>query len=97
MLAFSVFDKKAVSFNTPFFVQTKGVAMRSFADLVADKRTTVAQHPEDFALYEVGFFAEQNGKLCCRLNDGGDDLPPLFICEALDFVDAAESSQKTLK
>ena len=93
MLAFSVFDKKAVSFNTPFFVQTKGVAMRSFADLVADKRTTVAQHPEDFALYEVGNFDETGGVLLHRVNDVGDALPPLFICEALDFVEAAESSK----
>lgn len=92
MLAFSVFDKKASSFATPFFVQTRGVAMRSFSDLANDQRSVVAQHPEDFALYEIGNFDETGGVLLHRVNEGGEALPPLFIAEASDFV-----KQETLK
>ena len=87
MLAFSVFDKKASSYGTPFFVPTRGVALRSFSDLANDQRSVVAQHPEDFALYEVGSFDDIGGVLLHRVNERGEALPPQFIAEANDFVE----------
>lgn len=61
MKCFSVFDKKAGSFNTPFFAMTEDMAKRSFVDLCRDERTTVAQHPEDFDLWIVGDFDQVRG------------------------------------
>lgn len=66
LLACSVFDNAVGSFGRPFFVQTKGVAMRSFMDEVnrpADPggQNMVASHPDDFALYAVGTFDEDSG------------------------------------
>lgn len=60
---YSIYDKKALSFATPFFAVNDDVAMRSFEDLVRDHRSLVSQHPEDFALHLVGRFDPEPGCL----------------------------------
>lgn len=62
--AYSIFDKKSSSYNTPFFALNDDVAQRSFDDLIRDKRTLVGQHPEDFSLFCVGTFGQESGELC---------------------------------
>lgn len=61
VMAYSLFDEKAGVFSPPFFVGTEGLALRAVTDLVTDNRTTVARHPEDFVLYELGTFDDQTG------------------------------------
>lgn len=39
----------------------EAVAVRSFTDIVSDKRTQMAQHPKDFDLVRLGFL--EDGKL----------------------------------
>lgn len=58
---YSVYDKKAQSFNTPFFAFNDDIARRSFCDLIRDKRSFVSQHPEDFVLFRIGSFDESLG------------------------------------
>lgn len=58
---FSVFDSKAEVFSPPFFAQTKGLALRSFTDLVNDPKTTVHQYPADFTMFELGEFDDVKG------------------------------------
>ena len=60
---YAIFDKKALSFATPFFAARDAVAVRSFEDLVRDTRSLVSQHPEDFALHLVGSFEPETGCL----------------------------------
>ena len=60
---YAIFDKKALSFATPFFAPRDAVAVRSFEDLVRDKRSLVSQHPEDFALHLVGSFEPETGRI----------------------------------
>lgn len=71
---YSIYDKKAFSFATPFFAVNDEVAMRSFEDLVRDRRSLVSQHPEDFALYIVGRFDTETGKLLPRSDGEGTYL-----------------------
>lgn len=59
LIAYSLYDEKAGVFSPPFFVGTEGLALRAVSDLVADNRTTVARHPNDFVLYELGRFDDQ--------------------------------------
>lgn len=63
---YAIYDKKALSFATPFFAVNDDVAMRSFEDLVRDRRSLVSQHPEDFALHLVGSFDPEIGRLFPR-------------------------------
>ena len=71
---YAIYDKKALSFATPFFAVNDEVAMRSFEDLVRDRRSLVAQHPEDFALHFVGRFETETGKLLPRSEGEGTYL-----------------------
>lgn len=63
MKIFAVYDVKAESFGTPFFMQSTGLATRAFADLVNDSQTTVFRHPGDFKLVEIGEFDERTGAI----------------------------------
>lgn len=60
--AYSIRDGKAEAFNPPFFMASKGLAMRGFMDLVNDPNTTIAKYPGDFSLYEIGEFDDSNGR-----------------------------------
>ena len=58
---FSIFDDKARTFATPFFMQNDQMALRAFNDLVSDPNTTIARNPDDYKLYSVGTFDDQTG------------------------------------
>lgn len=60
----SILDKKADEFQMVFLAKSKTVGLRMFADaLLRGEETIMRQHPEDFALYLVGFFDEEVGTL----------------------------------
>lgn len=71
--AYSIYDHKALAHGTPFFTQTDGLAVRMFADLVNDPRSTVSKHPKDFALYCIGTFNDDNANLT------SEDIPILVM------------------
>lgn len=58
---FSVYDSKAKTYNTPFFVKEIGQAVRSFTDLTLDMRSDVAKHPEDYSLFYLASFDDEDG------------------------------------
>jgi len=51
---FSIFDKKAESFITPFFLVNEQMAIRTFTDCVQDENHMFGKHPEDYILYQLG-------------------------------------------
>lgn len=63
---FSVYDAKAAYFGPPFFDQREESAIRQFSDVVNDGRNKDNQwhsHPEDFSLFMIGEFNNENGVL----------------------------------
>lgn len=62
---FAVRDAKACAFMQPFFSTTRGSALRAFTDVVNDDpaRSPIAKHPDDYSLYEIGEFNDQEGQL----------------------------------
>jgi len=79
MQVFSIFDKKAIVFSQPFFLQNQGVALRAFADLAQDNSSKIAKHPEDYDLYQLANFDDVEGSF--------ESLKqPVFITHALDFI-----------
>lgn len=52
----AVRDSAADSFNTPFFVNHKGTAVRSFGDECKKADSPIAAHPGDYELFELGTF-----------------------------------------
>lgn len=86
---FSVYDTKALAHGLPFFSPTVGAAIRMFSDLANDKQSTVARHPTDFILMEIGSFDDQNAKL--------ESVPvPKNLGLASDYIERAQVSNASL-
>ena len=66
----SVRDSAAEAFGRPMYLQSLGVAIRSFTDEVnrEDKDNQLFNHPDDFDLYELGLFDDSNGSYQIRDN-----------------------------
>ena len=58
---FAIFDNKADVYMTPFFFPATGQAVRAFADLVGDERSTVSKHPDDYKLVLIGEWDDSTG------------------------------------
>ncbi|QXP08618.1 MAG: nonstructural protein [Arizlama microvirus] len=59
---YTIFDSKALVFNTPFFCLSDGVAKRMCADLAADINTTVGRHPADYILYRIATYDDNRAQ-----------------------------------
>lgn len=59
----SVWDSAAEAYSSPVFAQSKGAALRSFIDAVADPKTDFFRHPEHFSLFLLGSFDRNDGVL----------------------------------
>lgn len=63
LLAFTIFDTKALQYHPPFFQHTDGAAVRMLRDLVEDSNTTIGRHPADYVLYCAGSYDDSNGQM----------------------------------
>lgn len=79
MKLYSVYDKKAMFFDSPFCVENDVQAARSFDQAVNDPRSTLCKYPADFALYYLGEYDSSSGAVMCS------DVPRLRH-EAMEFV-----------
>ena len=63
-------DSAAEAFGRPMYLQSLGVAIRSFTDEVnrEDKDNQLFNHPDDFELYELGVFDDTLGRYELREN-----------------------------
>lgn len=61
-LIYAVYDSKAEAFLQPFFVQARGVATRMFQTACQDAGHDFHKYAEDYTLFELGTFDEENGK-----------------------------------
>lgn len=59
---FTVMDLKAETFMPPFFMNNTKLAERVFGDAVNDGEHMFNKHPEDYALYHVGEWEDEEGK-----------------------------------
>lgn len=60
---FSVYDSKVGAYLQPFFMRSKGEALRGFQELANDPNTQFAKYPSDFTLFEIADFEERTGKI----------------------------------
>ena len=57
----AVYDKATKAYLQPIFTNSKGSVLRQLADLVQDKQHPFGQHPEDYTLYDLGFWDDTAG------------------------------------
>lgn len=53
---FTVYDAKAEAYLQPFYMQSKGEALRAFMETVADPNHQFSKHSADFSLVHLGEF-----------------------------------------
>lgn len=62
-IACSVFDSKVGAYAQPFYVATRGEAIRSFTDACKDDKLPFSRHPADYRLFALGEFDDSVGRL----------------------------------
>lgn len=60
---FSVYDKKASVYCTPFVSHSEATAVRDFRQAVNDPASSVSSYASDFDLYELGTWHEDSGEI----------------------------------
>lgn len=50
---FAIYDSKGEAFDKPFFMRTKGEAVRGWINLANDKETSIGRYPSDYTLFEL--------------------------------------------
>jgi len=60
---FAIYDTKAAAHLPPFFLPTRGLAIRAFTDCVNDSTHQFSKHPEDYTLFLVGNFDDVSGEI----------------------------------
>jgi hypothetical protein len=64
---YSIYDKAAEAFITPFFMQNDGLAIRAFQDNVnAEDENNISKHPEQFTLYKIGEYDDKAGVIAAQ-------------------------------
>lgn len=76
---FTVHDSKAQAYLPPFYMRTKGEAIRAFETTVKDTNSQFNKYPHDYTLVELGEFDDNTGSII--------SLPaPLIISNASEFL-----------
>lgn len=60
--AYSIYDIKAQLYSPPFYAITDGAACRIVQDSL-NPNSALARHPNDFIVYKIGTFSDDNGSL----------------------------------
>lgn len=84
---YSVLDKKANRYATPFFAANDDVAQRMFDDVCRNEQSDLFKFPSDFRLVRLGFFVQADEPLN-ELQVVGSELvdAPCKLVEALTCV-----------
>jgi hypothetical protein len=81
---FSIYDIKAEAYLQPFFLQTKGQAIRAITDCVNDPNHQFSRHPADYTLFELGEYEDSNANF--HLHETPRSLGVLVEFAAADNV-----------
>lgn len=65
---YAIKDQAIEAFSQPFFVQAQGQAVRMFMDETKNEQSQLNKHPQDFELWYLGEFNEQDGVITAATN-----------------------------
>lgn len=63
MKIFTVHDARAEAYLPPFYMRTKGEAIRAFETTVKDTNSQFNKYPQDYTLVELGEFDESSATI----------------------------------
>lgn len=61
-IVLAVYDSKIGEFNSPFFMRTRGEALRGWESVCNDASTDFNKYPEDYSLMEIAEYDDLSGK-----------------------------------
>ena len=59
---FSIYDSKAQAYFPPFCLHNPQMAIRQFTDMVNDIESRISKHPEDYTLFQIAEWDDQDSK-----------------------------------
>ena len=59
---FTVYDAKVEAYLQPFYMQSKGAAIRAITECLNDPKHQFAKYPADYTLFEIGSWDDSNCK-----------------------------------
>lgn len=81
---YALYDLKAEFYGPPIVQDNDAVVQRSLIAAVRQPGSTIADHPNDFRLYQVGEYNDATGELI------GQD-PPRLVCDVSSLVKNEDS------
>lgn len=97
-LMFTVHDQKAETFMPPFFVPSKGLAIRAFEDCINSDDHHFGKHPADYTLFFLGSFDTDNGEFDLMekqsVGNGVEFVNPLAPKESNNVPDTSRSTDE---
>lgn len=76
---FTVYDSKVEAFLQPFFAESRGAALRMWQETVNNAQTSIHKYPEDFTLFEIGEYYDDNARF-------ENHVTPISLGLALEFI-----------
>lgn len=76
---FTVYDAASEAYLQPFFLQTRGQAIRSFSDAVNNPEHQFFKHKKDYTLFELGEYEDGSAQFDMLKS-------PIALGNALEFV-----------
>lgn len=61
---YSVYDAVSLNFHIPFYMRSNNEALRAFQTALGDPTHEASKHAQDYSLYLVGSFDDDNGLVC---------------------------------
>lgn len=83
---FAIHDAKAEAYLQPFFMANKGTAIRAITELMEKNDHQFSKYPEDFTLFELGEYDDQNGQMLPHTT-------PMPLCKAIELRKATTTPQ----
>lgn len=94
-LMYTVHDQKGETFMPPFFVPSKGLAIRAFEDCVNSNDHHFGKHPADYTLFFLGSFDTDLGEFDLiskqSVGNGVEFVNPLKPSEPQNHAQASRS------
>jgi len=75
---FVIHDVKANCYMEPWFLQQQAIAQRAFSDCVNDPDHNFGRHPEDYTLFNIGEYNDQNAKI--------EWIPPQSLGNGIEYL-----------
>lgn len=60
---FGIYDAKCEAYLPPFFMKSKGEALRALSSHVGDSSHNFSKYASDFTLFELGEFSDSDGSI----------------------------------